>query len=377
MNILIVGAGPAGLALANFLNTDKHKVTIIERSREFKTMGFGIFFFNEGKRLLRKATHYSSIHKFLRQIGYKKFFNEHGKPYGETHYNELFHVNDYDSITSIKREDLHHLLRKHLSPSVDLRMGTRILTINNMSDGADVCLSDDTRSRYDIVVGCDGAQSDLRSRFFSSETVTLPWTARYFWMNQSMSRFLLEFDKNGIVMCMPHKRQTTMLSIEHNDIFNGQNASNIIPEELREYYEAIGLNMREVERGYRHSYTCPMRYLYTKGWINNSVVLIGDAQHAMTPTLGFGTSTALEDADELAAVMNGADTRSDLNATLPAFARRRSRRIAVLRSINRLADGILLKRSKLYFDFWYVCRYPALKGAQFVEWLVRLGWRYG
>ncbi|MEX0998404.1 MAG: FAD-dependent monooxygenase, partial [Thermodesulfobacteriota bacterium] len=197
MKILIVGAGPAGLAAASFLDTKKHQITVIEKQKQFSTMGFGVFFFNEGKKLLRKATHDAILPKLLTQIGFKQYIDKQGDVLGDTHYNQLFHVNSYDAVTSIKREDLHGLLRTHLPKEVTVKMGTTIRQIDNFEDHAVVKLSDRTEERYDLVIGADGVHSQLRELFFSYKIKKLNWVARYFWLDKSIPRFLMEWSRDA------------------------------------------------------------------------------------------------------------------------------------------------------------------------------------
>ncbi len=376
MNILIVGAGPAGLATANFLNTKKHAVTIIEKEKKFSTMGFGIFFFNEGKKLLRKATHDRGIHAFLKQIGYKYYLNEHGKMLSDIHYNSVFHVSNYNAITSIKREDLHGLLRKHLHPDVSIKMGTTISHIDNKPDCAHVELSDGTKTTFDLVISAEGSHSQLRDLFFSYKIKKLPWVARYFWLEKTKTRFFLEWSQYATIMCMPHKNKTTMLSIESNDIYASCNEHQIVPKELQEFYTSIGVSKEEIEKGYKESYVAPMKYVYTDRWFMNRVVLIGDAQHAMTPTLGFGTSLALDDAYELATMLNTLDDSQNLKSGLGQFSTKRTHRVRTLRRINRVADFFTFHHCKPYFAFWSKHHYLSEMAAKFIDRGIRLGWKY-
>src|SRR3989344_7670383 len=168
MNILIVGAGPAGLAAANFLDGKRHNITIIEREKVFTTLGFGIFFFNEGKQLLKRATHSAAMQTFMKQIGLKRFIGEHGELLGDTHYNRLFHVHEQDTIASIKREDLHALLREHLPKDVTVKMDTTICALENSPAHAHVTLSDGTTETYDLVIGADGIHLQVREMLFTS-----------------------------------------------------------------------------------------------------------------------------------------------------------------------------------------------------------------
>lgn len=374
MNILIVGAGPAGLALANFLDSKKHTVTIIERSPTFSTVGFGIFFFPEGRKLLQKATHQKTIHRFLRQIGYRKYIDEHGQLLGESHYKALFHINRESAITSIKRTDLHRLLEQSLPKTVTVKMGTTIACIENHPENAHVTLSDGSSDTYDLVVGADGTHSMLREQFFSYRIKTMPWTTRYFWINTPVPRFTLEWGRTATIMCMPHKDRTTVMAIEPVD---APNTPENFSSDLLHFYTSVGLTPQEVAECYRQSHVSTMRYVFTKTWYVQRVVLIGDAQHAMTPTLGLGTSSALEDAYELAVALNSVEAGTQVPSALRRFSRKRTRKLTVLRGLNRFTDCVIFHRSKLYMRFWYRERKIIVWMSQVVDWLLRLGWRLG
>lgn len=370
MKILICGAGPAGLALANFLHK-KHTVTIIERNTKFTTMGFGIFFFNEGKKLLKKATHDHSIAKYLREIGYKQYQTEAGGKIADVHYNKLFHVNQHNSITSIKRGDLHKILHKNLPKHVTLKMGTSIRKIENTTNKAFVTLSTGENIVADLVVGADGAQSSLREQFFSYSVKQLPCRARYFWLKKASKTYSISCGQHATVMCMPHKKHTTILAIENmkNDI------NDTICPQLQKLYTTFGMKKSDIQAAYKDSYTAAMRYIYTKKWFNKSIVLIGDAQHAMTPTLGFGTSLALDDAYELAEHINNEKAFDNKKSLLENFAKKRTKRVRITRSLNRLADFILFKNSTIYYLFWYSHAKITYIACEALDAAVRLSWK--
>lgn len=371
MKILICGAGPAGLAVANFINKE-HTVTIAERSNEFTTMGFGIFFFNEGKQILNKATHHHSITKYLKKIDYRHYQTEAGDSVASVQYNRLFHVDPNNSITSIKREDLHALLLQNLPKHVTLQMGTCIRKIENTANKAFVTFNNGEQKVYDLVIGADGAQSSLRQQFFNYTIKQLPWRARYFWLNKTSKKFSMSLGKHALVYCMPHKQNTTILAIENM----AEDISDTVCPELQKLYHSFGMKKPDIQAAYANSYTTAMRYIFTKEWFNKSIVLIGDAQHAMTPTLGYGTSLALDDAYELAAHINKANEFNTKQELLESFSKKRNIRINTARSINRIADFVYFKNSKLYYLFWYSHKKITFAACEALDAVIRLGWKF-
>lgn len=376
MNILIVGAGPAGLASAIFLGNQGHKITLIEKAKEFTTMGFGILFFNEGKKLLWQATHDEGFRALLKQVGVKTYFDEEGNVLGNVHYNSIFHLNSHDSLTSIKREDLHNFLHQHLPKNVDLQMGTTICTIVNTTEYADVRLSNGTEERYDLVVSAEGTHSQLRDMFFTYKVKTLPLTTRYFWIDTVVPHFSLEMSADATILLLPHREKSTVLAIESPAVVEYAHEHGLPPPQLVDFYESVGITKDVLHNAYSHGHVSSMRYVQTKGWHKNRVVLIGDAAHAMTPTFGVGTSLALDDAYHLACALETITGTHAVEKALKAFARKRTGKIRMMRAINKLGDFMCYKKSKYYYLFWYKFRRIALKLSIGLDYLVRFGWRY-
>ena len=67
MKVLIVGAGIAGLALAKFLEK-KADVLVIERSKNWKNIGFVLTLFPNGVQMLKKLGAESRLEKLSKSL---------------------------------------------------------------------------------------------------------------------------------------------------------------------------------------------------------------------------------------------------------------------------------------------------------------------
>jgi 2-polyprenyl-6-methoxyphenol hydroxylase-like FAD-dependent oxidoreductase len=79
--------------------------------------------------------------------------------------------------------------------------------------------------------------------------------------------------------------------------------------------------------------------LESNDWYKGRVVLIGDAQHAMSQLIGQGAAMALEDANVLADELAKGET---IDASLAAFARRRQKRVLGMQRLSNRLMNILL-----------------------------------
>jgi 2-polyprenyl-6-methoxyphenol hydroxylase-like FAD-dependent oxidoreductase len=76
---------------------------------------------------------------------------------------------------------------------------------------------------------------------------------------------------------------------------------------------------------------------------------MGDAEHAVSPVLGMGSSMALEDAKVLAQELK--NNKENIPAALAAYKRRRGGRIRKLYRISGMVEKIMMVKSPLLAFF--------------------------
>ena len=224
-----------------------------------------------------------------------------------------------------------------------MRMGTELTNIENLKQRANVKLSDGTEKTYDLVVDASGVHSFLREQFFSSRIQHLPYRNRYMWLPRTIDEYQIQFSPHNVIMDLPVPGSEVCLILEDQEQSKEESK-----EYTRTFFESQGLSPEEVDECFEKSVAYPMRYGYTDGWYHNRLVLIGDAQHAMTSTFGYGTLLALEDAYALSEYIN-TDTAPE--KWLARFARRREVRVRALRFVNKTVEFFTLRKERWYQDF--------------------------
>src|SRR6516164_7529822 len=142
-NVLIVGSGAAGCAAAILFARDGAAVDLIEIKPDVSALGSGITVQGNALRVLRQLGVWDEV----AAAGYA--FNTVG-------------LRAPDGTLLVEMEDV-----RTGGPDLPATIGmyrpalARILT--DAADGVDVSFSDDTSSRYDLVIGADGVRSQVRS----------------------------------------------------------------------------------------------------------------------------------------------------------------------------------------------------------------------
>ncbi len=348
MKILIVGGGIGGLALAAFLETYKIEYDLIEKAPNWQQQGFSIGLWNNGRIMLKKlglaqefdrqATrikHYiiaNGAGKLLRQYDLDSFYNRYGTSYSH-----------------IDRQSLHELLLGKID-AARLGLSTTIKELTQTPDRVSVTLSNGKTKVYDLVVGCDGAKSVLRS-FISPGTKTLcyeEWRAWYGWISNTLktkatvseyiepSQFAAVFDdgaKTLLVLMAPASHgvwdDTAGRIARLKTIFKNEAA--IIPQAFENLHDEqiMPFDLCSVE---------------TKRWFAGRIALLGDAAHALPPHAGLGGGMAMEDAYVLAGELSRIDKDYSLQAALARYESVRKPRVALARTLtNRMRGWAMIK----------------------------------
>lgn len=178
MNILVSGAGIAGLACAFELGSRGHDVTVVECARHLRLAGTPIDIRGDAIETVARMGLLQTIEKCrVRMSETSQFVDSTGAPVGRV---PLAHSDSGDDDIEILRGDLVRILVDALPDAATIRLGDSIETLTDNGDGVDVGFTSGRTGRYDLVLGADGQHSAVRALVFGPEEDYLRHLGVYF-----------------------------------------------------------------------------------------------------------------------------------------------------------------------------------------------------
>ncbi|MET3422947.1 2-polyprenyl-6-methoxyphenol hydroxylase-like FAD-dependent oxidoreductase [Actinoplanes tereljensis] len=312
-NVLVVGGGAAGAAVAILLAEGGVSVDLIDIKPDIGALGSGITLQGNALRVLRRL----GIWEQLSEQGYA--FDTLGlrapDPNG-TLIAELDDIRtggaDLPATLGMYRPDLARImLTRAEAVGVKVRFGTTYTVLDQDGDGVSVTFADGTAGRYDLVVGADGIRSWTRRTLgIPLETANVgmgiwrAFTAR----PESVTRTDLYYGGPSYIAGYCPTGADTLYAYLVED---AQDRSTLTPEQSLDVMRGLAQAYHGPWDDIRATLTDPSRINYTwfeshlldGPWHRGRVVLIGDAAHACPPTLAQGAAQALEDASVLAELL--------------------------------------------------------------------------
>jgi len=341
---VVVGGGIGGLTAAVALRQVGWRVTVLERAAIFGEIGAGITLLSNGLRCLDAI----GLGDAVRGSGLPMLAL--GMRTAAGRWLSRFD-GDGDSMEArmgttsvvIHRAELHKILHDVLPAEALLADVTTTGIIGGADDGpAEVRFrheDHDAVLHADLVVGADGVRSWVRARrwpdapapVYSGSTT---WRAITTPSSAAITEMSLSWGQGTEFGVMPILDGRTYWYAAANADEGQRNLDELeeLSRQFGSWHEPIPAVLAHTapEAVLRHDiYRLPELDSYHRG----SVVLLGDAAHAMTPNLGQGGGQALEDAIVLAAAVSS--TR-DLPAALAHYdQQRRPRTQAMSRAATR------------------------------------------
>ena len=229
---------------------------------------------------------------------------------------------------------------------VTRRSGVKATAVTQNDTGVDVTFSDGQEARFDLVLGCDGVNSEIRQMVFGGDAAQpTGWYGWGWWLDPDLfagdtmtefwhpgHRFLAIYPAKG-VSCAFVGLPAEMLPSEEDRRDLGK---------LRACFADMGgavpiaLAALDDSRKVFHD---AFKTVVTPAWQQGRVALVGDSASAYFPYggLGIGASMALESAAVLADEMARASAEH-LPASLSFYERRRLPRV---RRFEETADGVV------------------------------------
>ncbi|KAJ5519543.1 hypothetical protein N7453_001965 [Penicillium expansum] len=334
LQVIIVGAGLAGLCAAAALRQAGHQVQIFEKSQFLGEVGAAVVLSPNSSSVLAQMGFSFDLAR-VRQL--KTWESVDGitldaiASVDQSRCEEKFGM----PLMGVHRVDLHNELMRlacddtqqsSSTGAVSIRCGVKVVGV--MPDEGCVQLEDGTRHYADLVVAADGLHSVARAAVVGVDGVTSTYTgfrAFRFLIPSDMVKGNPEFDE-----VLSWKSEGLSVLLDTCDKVNERHMAWIAPE----------------IRSWPLMKNDPLRK-----WNKGKVLLIGDAAHAMLPFGGQGANQALEDGGALGYLFRGVDNAAEIPTRLALFETVRRKRASRIQILSTVRIGKEIEVEKLLQEY--------------------------
>lgn len=286
--ITIVGGGIAGLALAAALDPSRFHVTVYEKRPELPTVGNALGMWPNAQRALARLRILDQARAVSPVLGSGSVRNAQGEPWVTVDAGEMF---------GISRIDLIRLLD-----------GAVPAAVRRVTDAVQSVPADGS-----LVVGADGVHSMVRRTGWGSATDArlTPYLALRGTLPTPVAQDEVgEYWGRGDLFGMAAARGGSFWYASYRSELGPYGID--VPLALDQARERFSGHAPAIRRALAAATPeeCLVQRLWTvphlRSYVSGRTVLIGDAAHAMMPTLGRGACESLVDAVTLADLLNNA-----------------------------------------------------------------------
>jgi 2-polyprenyl-6-methoxyphenol hydroxylase-like FAD-dependent oxidoreductase len=317
MNVVICGAGIAGLTLASRISALGGDVTLLERAPGPRSQGYMIDFFGPGYDAAEAMGLLPAIGEVAYPVDEVSLVDEHGRRRAGVPYAQ-FAKAVHARLRSVMRPDLEQVLRHNLPEDVDLRFGATLVGVADRGDAVVITLDGGERLEADLLVGADGVHSTVRRIVFGVESEFLRYlgfhTAAFIF---DSARIRAEIG-NRFVLTDTVRRQMGFYVLRDGRVAAfavHRTPDATLPDDVRaavrDAYRPLGWLVPEALEKCPSSeeiYYDQVAQVEMPSWRKGRVALVGDACSAVSLLAGQGASLGVAGAYLLAEQLDRAPT---------------------------------------------------------------------
>ncbi|NYJ73616.1 FAD-dependent monooxygenase [Allobranchiibius huperziae] len=319
LTIAIVGAGYGGAATAKALSLLGAQVTVYEQASRIREVGAGIGLRPSSMDRFREWGIMDAITKVSSASDYFEILTATSDPIMKEAWPEI----DTLGVTThlIHRGDFIDALVSTL-PDGMVQLGHRLETVTDNGGSATLSFTNGEKATADLVIGADGIGSVVRRQLFSDQRPVFAGEHAYRAVIDVADAHGMAVDDN-LRMYIGRGTKIYLLPLLHRgqvsfDITALNADGTWAPEVTKEDIVATVEGFDERLVAITHDLdmdTVNVRAVYdidpVDTWHTGSVVLVGDAAHAMCHHQGQGANSAILDAGVLADCLRDAATLAD------------------------------------------------------------------
>jgi salicylate hydroxylase len=356
LRIALVGGGIGGLTAALALNQRGFETHVFEQAGELREIGAGITLSANAIKALRAL----GLEDALRARGFESdaivgrdwttartTFRVPLKGASQAQYGAP-HID-------IHRADLLEILAQAAAAAGRIELGRRCVAVRSTPDGAALTLSDGRTEEFDLVVGCDGIHSIVRSALHGPRaprfTGNMCWRAlipaECISSKQATPDVTIWTGPAGHIVTFYIRGGSLLNVVAVREVSRWMEESWLVQANTGELVDAFPDVHDDLQMLLRQTGHCFKWGLFDRdplpGWSSGRITLLGDAAHPMLPFLGQGGAMAIEDAIVLAGAL--AHSRHDVVAALHAYEAERVPRTAQVQLAVRRQGRVFHRRS--------------------------------
>jgi geranylgeranyl reductase len=299
-DVIIIGAGPAGLECANQFKNSNFSVLLIEKNKIIgpKTCAGGLTNLDKNFDIPKEKT---------RSFSKQEFFIK-----------EKQHtINLVNPLKTISRYELGQYQLQKISKCKNVKILKETL-VKEVKKNEIVTSNGNFKFKY--LVGADGSNSIVRKYLGLKSKICI---GMYYDVSKITDRFIWYVDpkklKSGYIWVFPHKKFTN-IGVYFNPDFVSAKNSKMALEDFLKFHKFDFSNSK-----FKAS---PINYSYC-GCIFDNIFLIGDAAGLASKTTGEGISFALTSGKEIAKKIMNKDYEMDDLEKILTFKKRQERMLKV------------------------------------------------
>lgn len=358
LNVTIVGAGIGGLSCALALRAAGHEVHVYERAPELRPIGAGICMWPNGARALEAlgvAPLLAEASPLLRELRYRTPTGELMRSFSLSDFTKRVGQRSYP----LARADLHEALLARLG-NEPVHLNAECVGVRQDAQEVVTSFSDGSEVRSDLLIGADGIRSGIREQVLPGVCELRHYYCS--WVGLVPGTLDLTPVDTFTFHIGDHQR-IGLLNVGRGRTYFFADAP------LGRDEEPPGEDARAQLKGLFSGWSDPVQTLIDHvdpaacsrlpicdfdplpSFVAGRVVLLGDAAHATTPTLGQGGALAMEDSLVLARHLAESD---DLDHALAAYDQERlprsTRVVLAARSRTQAMLGVVPKAEQEWYE---------------------------
>lgn len=315
--ILISGGGIGGITLAYFLQNQGFTPVIVESAPEFKHIGYLLGINKQiGQKVAEKMGVLQKLKAQEALLTNNIFSDDRGRLIMRVDVTPELH-NDNSGIL-LNRADLHFTLYDLVKNDVEFRFGKEISAITQDEGGVDVIFSDESKDRFDLVIGADGVNSKTRRLVFGEGFEKYLDVAYFAFIVPNRTGEIVA-GEHDLVMTRGKDFLLAYHAIGKTEVggyvfhketpyvdLSPKERHSVISRDYGTYdqkFLRILQTLTDSDPVFHGSFT----QIVMPEWHKGRVCLIGDAAHCPTPASGTGASLAMAGAYILAKKLSETD----------------------------------------------------------------------